>query len=119
MKHVLLAGVLTSLLGCGDEPVPAARPLSGLTAAEVDTLCEELVADFPARITQCTGFDLVIGVPEPACQNYPAPATCTATVGDLRACMSAWFALSQAELCALDDAPAECLVVTSTACQTR
>lgn len=109
-KLMLLAAVL---VGCGGG-VSDSKKLSDLTAAEAKEACEEMADDYPERTVTCESggqtFTLTLGIDKADCatDSEPAPATCTATVGDARDCYDAFYSLTDAEICSSDSEPAAC-----------
>ncbi len=96
------------MAACGGG-VDDSKKLSDLSTEEAKDVCLDLAADFPERMVTCSGVTITIGLSEAEC-NTPdtAPATCTATVGDVRACNKAMYELSDAELCSSQSLPAAC-----------
>jgi len=121
MKHVLSSVALISLLSCGGDGgssgLPDSKVVGTLTPAESDALCQEFVADFPARTIDCGGgFTVEIGTTAADCDGSTPPATCTATVGDFRECFDMLSGLSDAEFCMLEVPPAACSAVLGPGC---
>lgn len=98
------------LIACGGDGVPDSKKLSDLTAEESKDACEEAAADYPERTVNCgDGITLTVGIDEAECATAePAPASCTATVGDARACFEAMYSLTDAQICMAESLPAAC-----------
>jgi hypothetical protein len=106
---MLVVGVVM-VVGCGDEGVSGSKKITELSAAESKDVCQEFAGDYPERTVMC-GPDVTftIGFKDVDCNNIePAPATCTATVGDARACNDAIYSMSDAELCGDGPTPPAC-----------
>lgn len=103
------------LLGCGDEGVSGSKKVTELTVEEAKDVCLELVADFPERTVTCAPeVTITIGLTAADCTDpEPAPATCTATVSDVRACNEAMYSQSDADLCMDKPLPAACAVLAN------
>jgi hypothetical protein len=97
-------------MGCGGDGVSDSKKLTDLSTQETKDVCEELAADFPERTVNCSGTMITIGYNKAECagNTEPAPATCTATVGDVRDCADALFSLSDDQICTTDELPAAC-----------
>ena len=109
MKKLFFLAVV--LMGCGGGGgVDDSKKLSDLSADEAQDLCSEFVDDFPERTVDCSGTMITIGYTAAECADAgePAPTTCTATVGDARACADATFSLSDDEICNAETLPAAC-----------
>jgi len=103
-----------SLGACADDGVPDSKKLTELTVAEAKDACLELQADYPERTVTCGTITITIGLTVAECNDEtPAPAACTATVGDARACNSDLYKQTDAELCADGPLPASCAKLTS------
>lgn len=81
--------------GSGGSNVSSSKKLTELSADEQMDLCEEL--SFSRDVT-CDGSTITIRSKDCATIT-PPPASCTATVGDARACTSAQMSASDEELC--------------------
>lgn len=74
--------------------------ISDLSTDEAKDLCEEFVDDNPERTVTCMGVMITVGLSSADCASQDEPgASCTATVGDARACNSAQAAQTEAEIC--------------------
>jgi len=105
--------LLLAITGCGDSGVPDSKKLSDLSAAESKDACLEIAADYPERTVTCGSTTITIGLTTAECNTQePAPATCTATVGDARDCSAAMYSMTDAELCADTPLPAACAKLT-------
>lgn len=110
MKLTMVVVSAATLLGCGDEGVSGSKKITELTVEEATDVCMEMAEDFPERTVTCEpGVTFEIGFSDAACTNVePAPAACTATVGDARACNEAIYSQTDAELCMDGPLPAAC-----------
>ncbi len=108
-SHALIgSALLLATVGCGDS-VPDSTKLFDLSTAEAKEVCLELVGDYPERSVTCGAATIKIGLTTAECNdNEPAPASCTATVGDARDCNAALYDKTDAELCADEPLPAVC-----------
>ena len=92
------------LLGCG---VPNGLLMHELEPEDLDELCQELSAQ--QRDVVCTydaaSITVSLGESQAECLESHDPVwfeSCSVTVGDVRACQEAMFALSDAEVCDLE-----------------
>jgi hypothetical protein len=121
-------GIAVLLAGCGPSDshhsssgssgIPSSKRLSELTGDEPMNLCYELADDFPERQVTCSdGETFSAGYTDSECLNEPpAPSTCMATAGDLRACSEAFYNTSDADLCASTELPDECVLLERDGC---
>ena len=120
-KRLSVVTALATLAACG---VPDSAELGSLTEEEGRAVCEEFASDFPVRTVLCdysgTEVEVQVGVDPSECEgeNYiQPPETCTATVGENRACLSAWYELTDEEICDPDFTfPTECDTVFTDEC---
>lgn len=104
-KYLCLAAFL---VGCGGG-VSDSKKLAELSVSEAKDVCLELVDDYPEKTVNCNGTMTTVGFTKAECDDEgPAPATCTATVGDIRDCTDAFYSLSDAQICMLETLPAAC-----------
>lgn len=113
LTSLLCAALFTvGLIACGGDDGPSnSTKLTSLSVTDLKSVCEDLAADFPERTVDCGGgFTLTVGQSAADCANITAPAAaCTATVGDVRACVGGLQAATDAEICSdTFMAPAEC-----------
>ena len=107
MKQFLC--LVAFLVGCGGDGVSDSKKLTDLSASESKDVCLELAADYAPRTVNCDGQMITIGIDEADCNTTEtAPATCTATVGDARACYDAMYSMTDAQLCMGTAPPAAC-----------
>ena len=100
--------LLLAITGCGDS-VSDSKKLSELSTEEAKDVCLELVDDYPERSVTCGSTTITIGLKSSECTDQTqAPATCTATVGDVRDCNAALYSQTDAELCSDAPLPAAC-----------
>ena len=96
-------------IGCG---IPDATLMSDLDDDQVEKLCGELASDI--REVNCTGdggeYGFELGGSQEECiSDHDFYDGCDVTVGDVRECNEAWDALSDEEICSLEDGfPPEC-----------
>lgn len=105
------------LTACGSGIADSAL-LGELTDEEATALCEELATDTPNEIecgSKKYSFTFTAGIDPADCDDATASfdADCTATAGDMRACIAALEALTEADVCdpdpkAKDDSLPEC-----------
>jgi hypothetical protein len=116
MKNVILPMFATTILviGCGGG-IDGSTKLSDLSQADTDDLCDELVDDYPEKTVDCgSGVMITVGFTASDCSdNAPPPATCAATVDDVRNCTSALYEGSNA--CS-DNLPAACARLADASC---
>ncbi len=117
-NYLLALPALLLLAGCGG--ISDGTELTSLTADDADAVCAELADAAPAREVTCGEgdfeFTFTLGVDEAECASGFEPvesASCTATVGDMKDCMSEGLDLSDEELCEPSDEEPE----ISAACQ--
>jgi hypothetical protein len=110
MKLTIMVVSAATLLGCGGSGVSDSKKITELTTEEAKDVCQEMAEDFPEKTVTCEGgLSFKVGIPAAECDNPDvAPATCTATVGDARACNEAIYSQSDAELCSDTPLPAAC-----------
>jgi hypothetical protein len=103
LTSLLCAALFTvGLIACGGDDGPSdSTKLNTLSVADAKSVCEELAADFPARTVDCGGgFTLTVGQDPAECATITVPpATCAATVGDVRACIGGLAGATDAEIC--------------------
>ncbi len=102
MRNLLVLSLI-ALTACG---VRDSKKLSELDEEQAQSLCEEV----EERTVSCgdDSFSLEITVGGDCDAEYTAPPeSCTATVGDQRACFDAYADLSDEALCA-GELPAAC-----------
>jgi len=100
--------LLLAAAGCGSS-VSDSKKLSELSTSEAKDVCLELASDYPERTVTCGSASITIGLTAAECNTPdPAPATCNATVGDVRDCQDALYSQTDAELCADSPLPAAC-----------
>lgn len=109
------------LLGCG---ISDSTLLSDIDEGDAAKVCEEF-AQY-ARTVTCTFGDQEIeiemgmGTVEECTADYePLPEGCPLTMGDMRACMDATFALTDEEICTQEAPLPECTVLMDEACFTE
>lgn len=111
MKAISLVSVTAAMFftGCGGG-VDGDKKLSELSVAESKDACLELAGDFPEKTVDCgMGVTITIGLTAAECNDQDAaPATCTATVDDARACTEDIYNQSDADLCMDKPLPASC-----------
>jgi hypothetical protein len=113
-KYLCLAAFL---VGCGGDGVSDSKKLSDLTPTEAKDVCLELVDDYPERTIDCSGTMITIGFTAAECNDeQAAPATCTATVGDIRDCTDAIYSLTDAQFCMQETLPAACAPLEGEGC---
>lgn len=112
--------MLTFLNGCGG--ISDDTLIADLTVDDAATVCEEF-AEYDRSVTCGTGdtavtIDMGMGTVEECTAEFePAPAGCTATMGDVRACMDAFNALTDEDICAgTTGIPPECTAMMSESC---
>ena len=109
---------LTLLCGCA---ISDATLISDLTADDADKDCAEF-AGYDRSVTCGTGdtaytIDMGMGTEAECVADFePAPAGCTATMGDVRTCMDAFDAMTDEEICAMTAMPAECSGLMDESC---
>lgn len=107
-RFMLFTGVLL-----GACTVPSGKSLSELKAKQATSVCEEyaertiVCGDELSEETFRFGGD---------CGNAGAPASCTATVGDYRACQEAVELLSDEDFCATEGGPEDCYALLQEDC---
>lgn len=94
--------VVPFVIACGGGPSDSTK-IVDLSTDEAQDVCEE--TSFNRSVT-CQGQTISIKSTDCTMLGTPA-ATCTATVGDARACSSAMESASDADLCA-GNIPAAC-----------
>lgn len=115
MGKTIVLVVCLALYGCGgggDSGVPDSAVASDLSAEEAQAVCEEI--EF--REVDCGGGNTMTLGQEDCSTAEPPPATCTATVGEFRDCFDALEALSDDEICMLEEPPAACDAFFSAEC---
>jgi hypothetical protein len=117
MKTLSIVSILAAmaLTACGgDDGVDGSKKLSELTVAESKDACLDLAADYPEKTIDCgDGLTLTVGITAAECNDQQtAPATCTATVDDSRACTADVYNQSDADLCSDKPLPASCSKLT-------
>jgi hypothetical protein len=113
MKALSIVSILTAmaLAACGgDDGVDGSKKLSELSVAENKDACLELAEDYPEKTVDCgDGATLTVGLTATECNDQQvAPATCTATVDEARACTADIYNQSNADLCMDKPLPASC-----------
>ncbi len=96
--RILLLSLLVPLMaacGGGGSDISSSKKLVDLSAAERLDLCEEL--SFSREVT-CDGITITVSSQNCTDLGVP-PATCTATVGDARACIQQQTSATDAQLC--------------------
>ena len=118
MKNLawLLVAVASTLVACGDSGVASSKKVADLTPTEATSVCDDIAAEFPKRVVTCSAtVTITVGQDAAECASKPddsLPAkTCDLTVGEVRACASAFGALTDAQLCADTPPPAACTKV--------
>src|SRR5688572_30252103 len=88
----------------GSSGIPGAKPLAEMTLQEAMDFCLELADDYPERSVSCSsGETFSAGYTTSECATeMVAPASCMATVGDVRRCAGAFYNSSDSELCEAD-----------------
>jgi hypothetical protein len=119
MKHALGVALLLAMSGCGGDGggsgLSDSAVLSSLSADQVMSLCEEIAGG--EREVDCGDFTVTVGIDPAECETAePFPETCTATVGDARACFDAIDGLSDEEICTSESPPEECAEFLSEDC---
>jgi hypothetical protein len=118
MKALSLGSILAAMLftACGGG-VDGGKKLSELSAAESKDACLELVDDYPEKMVDCGGgVTITIGLTASECNdNTTAPATCTATVDDVRDCTSQLYN-DKTLLCEDKPLPASCMKLQTGNC---
>lgn len=97
------------LVGCGGDGVSDSKKLADLTAEESKDVCLDLAAEYPEKTIVCGTTSVTLGLATAECNTSDdVPATCTATVGDIRECTGVLYSLSTDQFCMLDSLPAAC-----------
>jgi hypothetical protein len=82
--------------------------ITELSDEEAKDLCEEAIDSNPERTVTCMGVMITVGLTSADCADPMEPnPSCTATVGDARACNEAQGDQTEAQICA-GDFPAAC-----------
>ena len=127
MKNTKIAMVLCSMfsltmVACGGDDggssgVSDSKVIGTLSASEAMAVCIELTEIFPERTVDCGGgVTLTVGNSSSDCGSQP-PATCTATVGQLRDCFGDLSDLTDAQWCSdTTQPPASCAPVFAAEC---
>jgi hypothetical protein len=123
MKHLssLVVSVLSiSTFACGGDGssssgIADSTKLNAISQSEAESLCYEMVDLWPERDVTCFGQTFKLGLTDADCGNgtedpTAVDPTCTATVGDARACLRAFAALTDAQICS-GTAPAACAAI--------
>jgi hypothetical protein len=99
------------LIACGG-PSDSTK-LNELSEDEAKDLCEEARDSNPERTVTCMGVMLTVGLSSEDCADPGTPgSSCTATVGDARACNEAQGNQTEAQICA-GEIPAACAKLAS------
>ena len=90
MKHFFFLTILASLVACGG--VSDSSVVSDLSIDETKEVCQDMAADLPETV-ECSGQTVPVGPGDEAnCEDVEvAPAACTATVGEYKACIKALY----------------------------
>ena len=112
MKKLLAVIVMVAACGGG---VDGSKKLSELSAQEAKDACNELAEDFPEKTVMCSAeVTITVGLTAAECANEtPAPAACTATVDEARACTEALYNQTMQQLCSDAALPAACMKLTN------
>jgi hypothetical protein len=109
---------LTLLCGCG---ISDSTLIADIDESDAAKVCAEFAGY--DRIVTCTMGDysyeinMGMGSEEDCVATWePAPAGCTATMGDIRDCMDAFAALSDDEICTMEATPPECAGMMDPSC---
>jgi hypothetical protein len=115
MKALSLVSITVAMvLGACGGGVDGDKKLSELSVSENKDACLELAGDYPEKTVDCgNGVTLTVGLTAAECNDQEvAPATCTATVDDARACTADIYNQSNADLCMDKPLPASCSKLT-------
>lgn len=97
--------------GSGGSGIADSTKLTSLTPEQAKDLCEELAAILPERTVMCApGVTVTIGTSSAECAMPDSPpATCMATVGDVRDCQDALKAATDMQICSDTFFPPACM----------
>lgn len=118
ISSLLLSALSISTFACGGDSgggssgLSDSTKLNSISRSDAESLCYEMVDLWPERNVTCSGQTFKLGLTDADCDdgtNDPADvdASCTATVGDARACLSALGSMTDAQICSGTE-PAAC-----------
>ncbi len=118
ISSLFVSALSISAFACGDgssnSGLSDSTKLNSISQNEAEALCYEMVDLWPERDVTCFGQTFKLGLTDADCETGNDPTavdpTCTATVGDARACLRAFASLSDAQICS-GTAPAACAAI--------
>lgn len=122
LSTLLVSALSITTFACGDSgssgsDIPDSTKLNAISQNDAESLCYEMVDLWPERNVTCSGQTFKLGLTDADCDNGTEDPTavdpsCTATVGDARACLRAFAALTDAQICS-GTAPSACAAVNA------